>query len=83
MKKNHSSFCKSLGFISDIAKILSIKPEKTQVVFIAEGLREVGSGLAISSILLIIIDKMTIFSEAGLCFSIFFLIWYTSLVLVS
>lgn len=83
MRKFRRPSKKLLSVIDLIVSKLSIEPKKAQAVFVAEGLREIGSGLGVTSILLFIVDKKAIISEAGLCFFIFLFMWYTSLVLIN
>ena len=51
MKKFRRKSTKFISIVRLLILQLLIKPEKAQTVFIAEGLREIGSGLAISGIL--------------------------------
>jgi len=49
----------------------------------ADGLRDLGSGLGVASIILIIVDKKTIISEAGLCLLLSMFTWYTSIMIIN
>ncbi len=57
--------------------------KQTEYLFMADGLRDFGSGLGVTSIILIIVDKMTIISEAGLCLFLSMFTWYTSIMIIN
>lgn|GEM_PF-7026955 len=57
--------------------------KQTEYLFMADGLRDLGSGLGVASIILIIVDKKTIISEAGLCLLLSMFTWYTSIMIIN
>ena len=67
MKRNTIILKKIAASLHHVLDLAVIQLENKEYLFIAEGVREVGAGLGLTSLILMIVDRKTIYSEAGAC----------------